>query len=778
MSGIEVASLKAVIALSDELTPELKKAKENLNGFGDKLKSISADAMKMGGALTAGLSMPILGFFAAAVKSASDSRDVLAQFDATLNSTAASADATARAQNKYNAALKGAEISGHMAREAYIDLAISMEETTRFSKDAVMGGESLLLTFTGIGKDVFPEATQTMLDMSQALGQDVKSSAMQLGKALNDPIAGVSALRKVGVSLTDAQEAQIKTLVKSGRTMEAQKIILAELKTEFGGSAKAAGETFAGKMDILSNSFNEFMQVVGEMILPLLEQLQQFMSSVVDGLKNADPAVVEAGVVVAGLAAAIGPLLIALGAVGTVIAAIASPIGLVVLAVAGIGAAFATNFLGIQDVVKNAYSYIEGPINDIINLVKDFWSKLTNPGGQRDDKMHAKGMIPQGPDSDSIQKMTKSPGSTNTTSVPFLDTLVNALGEYLPKLIAGVGTLLSGVVSWMATEGPKLIGDIWSTLLKVGETVLPALSSSLSSLFTGVVSWVGTDGMKLLGTVWETLLNVGANILPKITGGLSSLFSGVVTWMSTEGIKLIGDIWGTLLKVDITIFDALKTTFTNFFAEGGGFSTLLGTLKGVVTSGLAGVLGVDATTVNLWFKAITDWFNNAFVGENSVLGKAVAEGKNWIKQFIDKVGEIKDGIVQAFSGVVDTLTAPFRDVIRFIGNMLIKAGEMGGMFSNLKATGQSLVAAAGMPMKAMGGTVIGGNPVLVGERGPEIYVPGGTGTILPNSSFYGSSGGGGGNIINMTLNGINDPGTIWRAVINEARRRNIQLEGA
>ena len=55
------------------------------------------------------------------------------------------------------------------------------------------------------------------------------NAAVLVGKALNDPKKGLTALRRVGVQFTDAQEDQIKALVKSGKTMDAQKIILREL---------------------------------------------------------------------------------------------------------------------------------------------------------------------------------------------------------------------------------------------------------------------------------------------------------------------------------------------------------------------------------------------------------------------------------------------------------------------------------------------------------------------------------------------------------------------
>ena len=75
--------------------------------------------------------------------------------------------------------------------------------------------------------------------MSPVLGTDASGSAIQLGKALNDPIKGITALTRVGVTFTEQQKDQITTLVESGKTIDAQKIILGELQKEFGGSAEA-----------------------------------------------------------------------------------------------------------------------------------------------------------------------------------------------------------------------------------------------------------------------------------------------------------------------------------------------------------------------------------------------------------------------------------------------------------------------------------------------------------------------------------------------------------
>ena len=123
----------------------------------------------------------------------------------------------------------------------------ALERKTGVDGDQIQSGENMLLTFTNVrnevgkGNDIFNQATSTVLDMSVALGQDTKSSAIQLGKALNDPVKGVTALQRVGVTFTAQQKDQIKTLVDSGNTLDAQKIILRELDKEFGGSAAEQG---------------------------------------------------------------------------------------------------------------------------------------------------------------------------------------------------------------------------------------------------------------------------------------------------------------------------------------------------------------------------------------------------------------------------------------------------------------------------------------------------------------------------------------------------------
>ena len=155
------------------------------------------------------------------------------------------------------------------------DYAESLSRVTNFDDESVQSAENLLLTFTSIGKDVFPQATETVLDMSQALGQDLKSSAIQLGKAMNDPILGATALRRVGVALTEQQMDQIKAFQESGDLLSAQKIIMKELAVEFGGSARAT----ADPMKILGNTIANLKEQIGLALLPAALGLARVLAS-------------------------------------------------------------------------------------------------------------------------------------------------------------------------------------------------------------------------------------------------------------------------------------------------------------------------------------------------------------------------------------------------------------------------------------------------------------------------------------------------------------------
>ena len=171
-------------------------------------------------------------------------------------------------------------------------LAESLLNKSGVDDEVIKSGENMLLTFrdirneAGKGNDIFDQATKATLDLSVATGKDMVNASVLVGKALNDPVKGLTALRRVGVQFTDAQEDQIKALVKSGRTMDAQKIILRELQTEFGGSARAAGQTLPGKLNILRNTLLNVGATIAAKLTPEITKVVDRMVKWLTNTKN------------------------------------------------------------------------------------------------------------------------------------------------------------------------------------------------------------------------------------------------------------------------------------------------------------------------------------------------------------------------------------------------------------------------------------------------------------------------------------------------------------
>lgn len=205
------------------------KTVEKQTGFMSNFKAAAAGVFA-GDLMTSGLNMLKTGI-QSAILDAQEYEKATAQLAAGIQSTG-------------NAA--GLSVEGLLAQAA------ALEELSAVDENLIIQSQAVFQTFTNVrnvvgeGNDIFNQASAAALDLSVKMKGDLQGATVQLGKALNDPIKGITALTRVGVVFTDAQKKQIKALQESGDMMGAQKIILAEMNTEFGGAAKAAGDTFAG----------------------------------------------------------------------------------------------------------------------------------------------------------------------------------------------------------------------------------------------------------------------------------------------------------------------------------------------------------------------------------------------------------------------------------------------------------------------------------------------------------------------------------------------------
>jgi len=177
------------------------------------------------------------------------------------------------AETKLRAALKATGNAVGITADEMFKYAKEMQSMTTFGDEAIIGAQALMTTFTQIGKETFPDAIEAAADMSTMFGQDLQQSVIQLGTALNDPIAGVGRLKRIGISFTEDQRESIKQFVAQNDVMSAQQVILDELKREIGGVSKEMGETAIGSMKRYGNAMSDLKEMGGEALLEFLQPM-------------------------------------------------------------------------------------------------------------------------------------------------------------------------------------------------------------------------------------------------------------------------------------------------------------------------------------------------------------------------------------------------------------------------------------------------------------------------------------------------------------------------
>ena len=172
-----------------------------------------------------------------------------------------------KALTKFQSAARAAGIAGTLTATEYIELATSLQRVTTYSDEAILSVEQMLISTQRISRETMPEATESVLDMASALGEDAVSAARRLAKVLADPKANLDALKDANIQLTDEQKDNIKQLQEQNDLLGAQEIVLKAVKDVYGGMAKALADTDAGKLTQIANVWEDIKSGLGEGLL-------------------------------------------------------------------------------------------------------------------------------------------------------------------------------------------------------------------------------------------------------------------------------------------------------------------------------------------------------------------------------------------------------------------------------------------------------------------------------------------------------------------------------
>lgn len=501
MSQATIGALRVTLGLdSAAFTDGLSAAQKHLRGVGQRLQSIGRGMATVGAGMTAAITAPLVGLGAMAVGEASEMRDALGQVSAALTSMG--------------------DVGGRSLEQLKTQ-ADNLAATSLFEDDQILRGVTAnLLTFGNVAGASFDRAQQAALDLSARLGQDLQASTIMVGKALNDPILGLTALRRVGIQFTADQEKQIKAMAGVGDMAGAQAIMLSELERQFGGSAKAARDA-ANPMERMRLSLSAMAGDIGSILLPMVDKAAAAFAVLTEKFGNLSPGMQQAVVVIGLVAAAIGPLLVALGAVVAsvgvllpIIGAIGAPFLIVAAAVAAVAAAF---YVFRDAIIPIMQSFAASVAENVGPKLAPLWEAIKGAVAAVGEVFNA----------------IFGEGAPESVVV-----VLKLFGEVISRVFGAAIDIITGainvVTNILKAFGALLRGDfsaMWGYLGQAAMAVVRGISNAFQTLFPEVVSWVRRtyEGVRewLLGRFEAVVRGIGEKV-EQVKGFFKGLWDAVV----------------------------------------------------------------------------------------------------------------------------------------------------------------------------------------------------------------------------------------------------------
>ncbi|MBS8228405.1 phage tail length tape measure family protein [Vannielia litorea] len=602
--------------------------------------------------------------------------------------------------------------SGKSADQLFRIASGLQEISTYGDEDILRNVTAPLLTFTQISGKEFDRAQKAILDVSTLLKMDLKSASLQVGKALNDPVAGLSALSRAGITFSEDQKAVIKSLVETGKVAEAQSLMLDELERQFGGQAEAAALAPLGAMKQLSNAVGDLKEQLGEQIVPFLVPLVQSASKAVKWFSDLSPAIKKSVVVFGAMAAIGGPVLgflglatIGIASLTTALGAMAAVIWPITAVVAAIGAIAAIG------------TYVYRNWDGLGGFFRNLW------------------------------------GDIKAVHVSALQTLKSEAEKYSPETVRAIEQ------TW--TAHAQVLGTIWkghkdafstawtgirdlargdfapANLFYQWDTIGTRFSMSMDGVKQALIAkW---EEIKLAVAQWpEDFIQLGRDLVAGLTRGIEEAWQNV-----TQGIadKMNSVTSAAKAALGVQSPSRVFKQIGHFLMEGlqlgieGGAPLAEGAMKGVTEKVIKPLSGTGVSQIAGTVKSA---FSGLFQTIVSGSGSAADAVKRLTDALLSMV--LEKSIFGALAGLMPSIFGAG-------GTIPLVANAKGNAFAGGRvvpfATGGIVSAPTVFPMRGATG--------LMGEAGPEGILPLARvrGRLGVNAAGLGGGGQGGGTVVQV-----------------------------
>ena len=735
MDGSLIGALRVTLGIDTAVFEEgLGIAQKRLNAAGKRFQQVGQQMSDIGKTLSVAVTAPILAAGAAAIQGAQQQAQAMAQVNAALTSMGDGAGRTA------DQLLKASD---------------ALELNSLFEGDEILSKVTAnLLTFGNVAGEQFDRAQVAAADLATRMGTDLQSATIMIGKALNDPIKGITALRRVGIQLSDSQEQLIRSMVATGDTAGAQGVILSELERQFGGAAKAAADTSPWRRAQVA--IQQAGDAIGAILIPVVEKISGFVEGVATSFTGLSPSMQNFIVIAGGVAAAVGPLLIiagslvsAWGAIVPMFAGLATILGTAgFTATLGALAAAAAPFIAAGVALAAAWALFGDKIGPVLSSLGAKFSEVLGPKliSLFNTVKTALTQLWEGPFGEAVRVVIDVLGDFGAAYASVLgEALVRVLSAAVSnvegafKAIVGAVTLVVQLLSgdfagaWETAKG--LVKNAVDTFINVLNSLVPGAGTALRNMATGIYT--------KLSEVAASMLQMGRDIIGGLVRGIMAAPDAV--WNALKSVVLRG-------VQNIREFLGIASP-SRLFMEMGGFITdglaigiengspdveaAMGSLSEVVATGLESITGSADVTVGTTSEdgdtedtptnpaedagaSLRDSFKRTFT--EGIKAALKGDLKGFFQNWFEEVGN------RALDSILNQLADGLLQVLeKAFGGAGGGAGD-GGLGSILTSVFSSLFGGG----FAHGGAVHANVPILVGENRPELFVPSTAGRIMPN----------------------------------------------
>ena len=723
-----------------------------------QFQQIGQRISSIGAGMSIGITAPFTALIATAIPAAIESRQAMGQVEAALNSMGAAAGRNA-------AQLQQA--------------ASTLQDISLFDDDDILRKvTSNLLTFGNVSGEVFDRAQLSIVNLSARLGTDLQSATLMVGKALNEPIQGLAALRRTGIQFTADQQAMIRTMVAAGDTAGAQAVMLGELERQFGGAAAAAR---AAQPDAaMQQSWRNFQEVIGEIALRFLPPLTNLLARVLDSFNNLSPRMQQVAVGTAAFAAAIGPVLLVVGPLVGAIGSLLPHLVRIIPALSGAGAAAGASAAGFAGLLR-----VLGPVAlaaAAIYTVFQNWDQITGFIGRVNERITGT--------QQRLAEMNREAQAAGGTFSQFasyeafkahfwqrLEVSIGAIG----RRFADLQSDLNAVQAWADRTDAAMVRFAANMVISIRDFATQS-AAAIRHLVTEVGNWIGGR----LNAIWES----ARAKIEQVKGWFRDLYVAVVgNSYVPDMVDEIGEHMRRLqqemvvpaqdaAEASAQAFSNLRHVIAELFPEEAAVAEWQEKLRqlreafeaGRISANLfeeassratqehldrRGESGSTITPLDLGdqsdnIRRDLDALASAWTDRFSRMSEATRElGSN----INDIVTHGLKGMMRGFTSLKDIALNVLYAIGDAIIDNLMKGGNGASGGGGIGGAIASIITAA-LPAfgggKAMGGPVVPGKYYRVGERGPEWFAPTTAGRIIPNND----NGGPPVNVnINLTYNG-------------------------